>query len=866
MSKKHPGRLWLIGHAHIDMNWVWQFPETVQVAQDTFRQVLQFIDEFPEFCFSQSQACIYEAIEKLDPELFKRIRNAVRAGRWNIVGGMWSEADTNLAGGEALARSCLLGQGYFQSRFGQEAKVGWLPDDFGHTAQLPQILRLAGMEGFLFMRCPPGLRSSGQADVWGTLSNRGRKLPRTAESEDIFWWQAPDGSRVLAKNCPTYNDIITEDLRDRLSLLPAGVQDQLVVYGVGDHGGGPTREDIRTAGRLQERDDFPKVVFSIANAYFAGAAGYGKKIPTFSSELQYIFEGCYTSIGKIKRANRYLENLLYSAELLGSIARQFGRSYRKKVLEDAWRTLCFNQFHDILCGSANNQSNAESLARYMRASEEVEFELKASLRTVAEQVDIDSARIPLVVFNTLGWQRSGMVEAEIFSEKVPEDVKVFEDNGRAVPAQIRKARLCPNGFRVWISFAARDIPSVGYKTYFAEMQTNPGGRVYQRSHHDDFEGLANTWMRMDSAAEPLLNYNHLPAQAKRGDLKAEGLAVENRWCKLTLDRRSGGISRWYDKRRKRELVRRGRIANRLLIDLEKPHHMSAWHIGPIRKTLRLNAKSVHMIQAGPAAVTFRIVSRYDQSEVVQHLTVYRDSPLIEVELQVIWLQRGSAETDAPTLRVEFPLSGAGSELICDVPFAAIYRPGNGQEVPAQKWVAVPDKTGGVALFNDGKYGHRLDKGTLSLTLLRSSYEPDPMGDVGIHLIRYGLSSYKGKWLKAGAPLMGKEFNVPILSFESRRREGRLPLQKSFLEISDPRRFLLTAYKPAENGKGLVVRGYDLAGKPGLVDITPDGKVAKARLLDILERPLAESKVRVSKAGLKVKIKPYKIITLGLVNL
>ena len=227
------------------------------------------------------------------------------------------------------------------------------------------------------------------------------------------------------------------------------------------------------------------------------------------------------------------------------------------------------------------------------------------------------------------------------------------------------------------------------------------------------------------------------------------------------------------------------------------------------------------------------------------------------------MERGTAAEDAPMLRVEFPLTGRSKELICDLPFAVLSRPGNGQEVPAQKWVAVPNTGGGVALFNDCKYGHSLKDGTLKLTLLRSSYEPDPMGDIGMHLIRWGLTSYKGSWLRAGLAHKGAEFNMPFLTFESRRRKGRWPLAKSFLEISDPQKFMLTAFKPAENGKHLVVRGFDLTGKPGRANLKASARVRKALLTNILEEPLPRAKARVSRSGVSFKTHPHRIMTVVL---
>jgi len=255
---------YITGHSHIDMNWLWTEDETIKTAHDTFRQVVAFMDKYPDFTFIQSQAAIYKAIENMDPSLFERIRHYVQEGRWELGGGMWVEADTNLSGGEALTRSFLLAQRFFLDRFKKSAHVGWLPDNFGHTSQLPQLLKLSGCESFYIKRCQP------------------RNGP--------FWWEGPDSSRVLVYANKSYNEAITTDLyREFKDIVPDGHK-LFVPNGVGDHGGGPTRRDIETAHMLNNTPYYPKVQFSAAENFFRSIEQDMDGLPAHRGEMQFIFE------------------------------------------------------------------------------------------------------------------------------------------------------------------------------------------------------------------------------------------------------------------------------------------------------------------------------------------------------------------------------------------------------------------------------------------------------------------------------------------------------------------------------------------------------------------------------------------------
>jgi alpha-mannosidase len=291
----------LVGHGHIDMNWLWTSSETLQCCHDMFRQVLTFMDEFPQFHFSQSQASTYRYIELHDPAMFERIRQRVKEGRWELLGGAVTEGDTNLSSGEGIVRTLLYGQRYFQSRFGKRAKVGWLPDNFGHVAQLPQLLNLAGMKYFYGFRCQP--------------------------ARGTYRWGGIDGSQTLNFTTPTYNGAVTPELREIPEQYDPKHKKAMWVYGVGDHGGGPSRRDITRALDYQASAGFPKIEFGKAEDFFKSVEPHAGDYPVYAGELQYIFEGCYTSIARIKEANRRCENTLYAAELLSALNSLAGEAY-----------------------------------------------------------------------------------------------------------------------------------------------------------------------------------------------------------------------------------------------------------------------------------------------------------------------------------------------------------------------------------------------------------------------------------------------------------------------------------------------------------------------------------------------------------
>jgi alpha-mannosidase len=811
--------VYLAGHAHIDMNWLWRWPETVQACRDTFRQALRFMEEFPDFRLSQSQASVYEAMEHEDPALFEGIQKAVRNGAWEVTGGMWTEGDTNLSSGEALCRSFLLAQRYFRAKLGTQAKVGWLPDNFGHCAQLPQMLRLAGIDCFYHMRCSPPAQ--------------------------LYWWEGIDGSRVLAKTGQGYNDQITPALRSQPQRLPPETPRQLFIYGVGNHGGGPTRRDIETARRLQKNRLFPEIKFATAGQYFTDVRPLADHAHVHKGELQFIFEGCYTSVSRIKQGNRDLENALQGAEALSVFATLFGQTYPTEEIRQAWKVLVFNQFHDILPGSAIHESNADSVAGYQRALESCRVLRLRTLRFIGEKIGTSTAEgtIPLLVFNPLAFERTDLVMAEIVLTEPASGFVVKDRSGQSIAAQVVRTRRFDAATHYWIQFLASSVPGLGYDVFTVEPSTS--GEPVEVTH----------W------SQP---YQVLPALSGKATdaLVRRENRVQNRFFSLEISEKDGSIRSLRLARAKKlgpSLVGKSG-ANRLAIFLEKPNSMSAWTLdpspeGPIDLAL---VDATKFIQQGPESISWVNTFRYKESTFALTTTVHADSPRIDCRLTAEWVERGTESGKTTVLRLLHHLSKAPAELTCDVPFAAIEREA-GREVPAQKWASVRVRGGGLALLNRGKYGHSVIGGALGLTLLRASFFPDVLPDVGRHELSWALLPHETA-STAELARAGLGFNVPFETHQLRPEGGALR-QSDTLVTSKSDSFVVTGIKMSEDGDGIVIRGYEVAGQGGEVTLALGRPISAAIRTNILEQRMEGPDPKITDSSIIVETRPWEIVTL-----
>ena len=846
--------LHVIGHSHMDMNWLWTLSETEKMAHDNLRQAVAFMEEYPDYHLLQSEAVVYKMVEEQDPELFRKVKKYVKEGRFEPVGGMWVESDQQMPSGEALTRSFLLGQRYFQSRFGRMARVGWLPDDFGHQSQLPQMLRQCGMNYFGLMR--------------------------TAPHTGAFWWEGADGSRVLAFSTGNYNGDINEGLRDRLQAFPVDGHRSFCPTGEGDHGGGPTRLNIERTHELDARPDYPSVRFTTAEAFFKMAEKEAIQRPTHKGEMGYVFEGCYSNVAEIKEFNRKCENVLYEDEYLQSLNWMRGGKYPAEKLTSLWEGVAFNQFHDILPGSAIYESNRESVGRYNdlyhTASQDRDYAFRAYVDNIPFLSGIGQ---PIVAFNFLPYQHRALVEAEVFSYDLPmttsfhgwgnfdafrtifprdglkTTVLVRDTEGKTYPAQIVWGKRFPPGWRWKVEFVCDDIPAGGYKTFYVDP-SQKGTLEEDIPFHD------NTF--------------------------------ETDYYRIKIDPQTGNIVSLIDKASGKDFVKTGKQLNTLRMYTEmKGGEMKSWTIN--RSTSRGDITTTTgkaSIENGPVRAKIEANFTWGNSRFRVLTYIYRSLPRIDYDIDVRWLECGTADKDSPMLRAVFPIDMPNSTFWNDVAFNVVERPHDGmlagqptpawlqnredpgtveredgQEVAAQKWVDVTDGKAGFALMNRSKYGHCYNDGELRLTLLRSAGDPDEFPNLGKFNIQYSIMPHSGDWTN-GVMLAGLDYNLPIyaaepLSTSLKKKGANLPAEQQLISIDKPN-VLLSAIKKAEDSNELLVRVCEMTGRETPIHVTLPCQVQGARRVTLLEYPMNGTAGPQSKAGgVDVTLKPHEIVTLAL---
>lgn len=814
------------GHAHMDMNWLWPYPESKKMFHDNFRQVVAFMDQFPDFTMLQSQATIFSHVEKMDPPLFEKIKVYVKENRLEPAGGMWTEGDCNMTGGEALVRSFLLGQRYFFDRFGRTAEVGWLPDNFGHISQYPQILKLSGCDYFYFMRCKPGLTGT-------------------------FWWKGTDSTKVLCYTNDHYNGDIQPELKDDVNRFSPHSRRIFQSTGVGDHGGGPTLANINLVHKLDSTPHYPDIKFTTAGDFFKKSLNEMEGRPVHSGEMQFIFEGCYTSVAGIKENTRMSEQSLHKTEFLATLRWLSGEPYPAGDLKEMWKTVAFNQFHDILPGSAIYESNQDAVADHKKVQKESNEIFEADFRHLADEIAFKTGMgTPLVALNMQPHRKKTLVEAEVFtyeqpltaalnhwkfsygySDVIPRNgntatVLVRDDAGNFYPAQITGGKIQPPGYRWSVQFVEDNMPAGGYKTFYVDG-TKPG------------------------VSDRII-------EEKDGKFETDFFTI-------AFDMTTGDIIQLTDKRTGKEYVNTGGSLNKLRIYMEAPDG-NAWRIGDIREIQDVvNVESVEITQQGPVRATVEAVKRWGHSKFIQRTYIYQSYPRIDFELEAHWFEIGDGMSNFPFLKTTFDLAVVEPLFYNHVPFDVLKRPVNGKEVPAQQWVDVTDGINGIALLNKTKFGHSFDNGQLRLSLLRATSNPDLYPNIGINHIHYSLFPHAGNW-ENGVWAEADNFNIPVYAAEPPSRalvktHGNRPPEDSLLIVT-PAEIVMSGIKQSEDGRNLIIRLAEVSGKGTVTTVTLPVDIKSAERVNLIEFPLQNAdKPAVNGRTITLKIKPNEIVTI-----
>jgi len=798
----------LIGHAHIDLSWLWRWEETVnEIAVHTFQGTLAQMIKMPGLTFAQSQPAVYEAIEKLNPPLFEEIRSTVKKGTWVPVGGMWAEPDLNMPDGESLARQLLYGKRYFLEKFGADVAVGWNPDSFGHSWQLPQVFREAGIRYYIFGRCAP-------------------------ENAPIFWWEGKDGSKVLSY-VPQgwYNFNLKNGLSDTLS--PAAGQtpakDFLILYGEGDHGGGPRDGDVEAYRRFQNDKSQPKMRFGVPETYFRKLESSGLQFPAVAKELNFTFPACYTTQAATKKNNRKAETLLLNAERFSALAVTSGYRdyYPERDLDEAWKIVLRNQFHDILDGSSIGPVYDEVQKSYDEAFERGERALGFSLETIASAIDTTGEGIPLLVFNPLFWERTEPVTAEVDLGRECSAIRMLDPADKELPVQIINRSEKEGRTLTRFVFVAAGVPSFGYKTF----------RVFAA----------------DSPVDVTTS------------LVVSPWSLENEYFKIVLDEKTGWIRSLVDKRTGWQML--AGPANVLQAIADEPQSMSAWELGLKNKIADLGGEGadIAIVEKGPVRGVLRVRTSFKGSTFEQDIILYSGVARVDFALRLDWQERNVM------IKASFPVNARNTSAEFEIPYGTIQRPADGTEVPALKWVDVTDESGnrGLCLLNDCKYGFDVKDNVLRMSIVHGATSPDPEADRGPQELAYALYPHPGSWKEAGTIRRGYEFNYPLIVRRIMAHAGNLERERSFVRV-DPENVVLTAFKK-EMGyaeRGVILRFCETFGRATDVKISLAWAVA-AEDVDLLERPVRAKKapVGVSADGFEITLAlaPYEIRTVRVVR-
>ncbi|HLQ51680.1 MAG TPA: hypothetical protein VK129_09295, partial [Terriglobales bacterium] len=459
-----------VGNSHIDMAWLWPWTETVEVVRDTYGTALQLMREYPDFTYVQSTAQAYSWMEEKYPDLFHQMQQRVKEGRWEIVGGMWVEPDLNMPDGESLVRQLLVGKRYFNSRFGVDVNIGWNPDSFGYNWQLPQIYKKSGIDYFVTQKIS-----------WNET---------TVFPYKLFWWQSPDGSRVLTYFPHDYDNPHTPNS----GIDPAGIANDVAhyvpetnfpeimhLYGVGDHGGGPTRAMLDDILALEQPSvAFPRFTFSTPHEFFHDlqqSVDQGKlKPPVWNDELYLEYHrGCYTTQAETKKLIRQSEELLQNAEKFASLSFLEKHSYPQSEFEESWRKVLFDHFHDIMPGSGIAVNYVDAARNLGEVELQGEKALHGALDELAAHVNTQGAGVPVIIYNPLSWERTEPVVVEAQMPAAVQHVEIQDASGKPLLSQVISTDAATH--RVKLRVLAAKVPALGYKVLRVVSSANTAGTV-----------------------------------------------------------------------------------------------------------------------------------------------------------------------------------------------------------------------------------------------------------------------------------------------------------------------------------------------------------------------------------------------------
>jgi alpha-mannosidase len=799
-----------LGHSHIDMAWLWRLVHTREKASRTFSTVLHLMRQYPEYRYIHTSPQLYKYLKEDYPEIYAQVKEKIASGEWEITGGMWVEPDTNLPNGESLIRQIQFGKRFMKEEFGVETRVVWLPDVFGYSWALPQIMKKSGIDTFMTTKIS-----------WSQYN----RFPF-----DTFNWRGIDGTEVLTHFITTpepgswfytYNGMVeprsVKGIWD--SYQQKEVNDELLLaFGWGDGGGGPTKEMIESAKVMKNLPGLPRVEMDKAEPYFERLRERvkDKQLPVWDGELYLEYHrGTYTSQGFIKKANRKAEIVYHNAEWLSALSDHFTNkdNYPHKTLNQGWEILLTNQFHDILPGSSIRQVYEDSRKDFQTVQAIGEGVLEEAKGFIEQNIQTQSDSI--VVYNSLSFKRDGLIEVPV-SSAVTEAAAIVDDEGNTLPAQFVQDE---NGKKVLLQ--TKEVPALGYKTF----------TLAERS-------------------------------AVESSLSVKKDYLENDFYQIRLNEK-GQITSLFDKRLNREVLADGTRGNVLQTFEDKPMRFDAWDIDlyyqeKMREIDHL--ASVEVQEVGPVRGSLKLTWKFYDSVITQYLTIYKHSPRIDFRTHVNWQEKQTL------LKVAFPVNVRSTKATYDIQFGNIERPTHWNtswdqarfEVIGHKWVDLSEGNFGVSLLNDCKYGHDVKENVIRLTLIKSAIRPDETADQGEHEFTYSLVPHNGDWREGNIVKEAYSLNVPLFAAEvSANPKASLPETYQFAEI-DNDNVMLETVKKSETDNAIVVRFYEYKQFRNETNVLFAKPIKKAVECNLIEEE--EKEADYQGQTLSFSVSPYEIKT------
>ncbi|GHU18109.1 hypothetical protein FACS1894163_09770 [Spirochaetia bacterium] len=754
----------MIGNAHIDIIWLWKWEEGLQEVRATFRSALDRIREHDDFIFTCACAYYYQLVERMDPALFEQIRKAVEAGRWRIVGGWWLQPDCNAPSGESYVRQSLYGQGYFKEKFGRIAKVGYNVDSFGHNGNLPQIYSKSGMDSYVFMR-------PGESE---------KVLPAY-----LFTWEGIDGSPVTAFRLPSgytstgFGAELEQKIKESRDIQAKGAGVPLMCfYGVGNHGGGPTRENLRILDAVIQKD--PTVAYSDPETYFEQVR-HIKNLPVVRDEMQFHAIGCYSSLSRIKTLNNQTEQRLLFTEKMLAIIGGADQEEQARALGEGWKKVLVNQFHDSMGGCSMPDAYPKIFNAYSWCLETASEISVVLFQRLAAQIKTTGEGSTLIVWNPHPWEVTQCIEVGGYSAAV-QDLR-----GNAVPFEVAFTGAITGHYILATRFAAV-LPPLGYTAY----------KLMGHPNNIDLNSVLYT---------------------RTGSNRIVSGALE-----LHIDRESGAITSLFDREKNLEYLGGEGIGFEVIDDDSDTwtHALSSYK-GLKRK---MELESFTLVCQGQVTTEYELVYQFSASTVIVRAIVNGGLKTVDLKVRVIWNEKHRL------LKLRITSAFKARTFVTEIPYGAIERSADEREWPIQRWIALAESSdagSGLAILNDGVYSCSAEQdaeGRLSagLTLLRSPifanhephrHRPDMQSryvDQGEHEYHFQLRPWAEKTGYGEHTRHALELNQPPEYVIESNHDGKLPPEQSYCRVSQDSSVIISTIKRAENDEGWVVRAVEAGGQ------------------------------------------------------